>query len=109
MTDAQIILAAIDDLRAEVRALRIELAMRERNSKTPRQVRYERRCARLRQVAEATGLGQTYAAAGRVLAVLAGKQAAPIGCERDVELLRSDAECPKSLRAIWRVIQAADE
>lgn len=95
---------ALEALRAEVRALRVELAMQRRNAKTPRQARYERRCSEIRELAEATGLGRTYAAAGAVLVIIAGKRPPPPACERIVQRLQADAECPLSVRGIWRVI-----
>lgn len=100
------VLAAIESLRAEVRALRVDLAMQRRNEKTPRQARYERRCADIRELARATDLGQTYACAGAVLMLLTGTRPPPPGCERIVQRLQRDPECPLSVRGIWRIVGA---
>lgn len=102
------VLTAIQELRGEVRQLRVELAMALRNQKKPRQVRYERRCALFRDLAGATGLGLTYPSAVAIVAVLAGAKPAPLGMERIVEQLRRDPECPHSPRAIWRALAESD-
>lgn len=104
----KMVLAAIEELRAEVHALRADLAMRTRNSKTARQARYERRCARLREIANATGLGATWANATAVLLILCGRHQVPAGQERNAQLLQQDPECPKSARGIYRIISEAD-
>lgn len=102
------VLTAIADLRAEVRQLRAELQLALRNRKTPRQARYERRSARFRELAEATGLGLTYPAACALVAILGGARPAPPGFERAVDQLRRDPECPHSPRAIWRALADGD-
>jgi hypothetical protein len=99
------ILSALAEVLAEVRALRADLAMHNQNQKTPRKVRMERRHARIRDLAKATGLGSTWSAAVTVLLILCGKSNAPDGQENNIEQLRRDPDCPKTPRSIWRIIE----
>lgn len=107
MTQESAILAAIAALHAEVRALRTELAMR-RQEKSARQIRYERRCARLRELADAVG-PVSWDTAGEVAAILSGASKPPKGLERITQLLLQDDECPQSQGRIWTAIRSDDE
>ena len=99
-----VILAELANLRSEVRALRADFALREINQKKPRQIRLERRRARLRELADATGMGITWGCATEILLMLCGKSPAPPGQESILVHLQKDEECPKSIRGIWRAI-----
>lgn len=96
------ILAAIADLRGEVRQLRAELA-RQRHEKSAREVRLERRRAMLRQLADAIG-PINWSTAKEVRRVLLGETAPPEGLEGIVGKLRRDAETPMSEARIWGAI-----
>lgn len=102
-----VILAALAELQVEVRALRTELAMR-RQEKTARQIRYERRCARLRELADAVG-PVSWDTAGEVAMILSYANKPPKGLERITQLLLQDDECPTSQGRIWAAIRSDDE
>lgn len=101
------IIAAIHELRNEVRALRSELAAQKRHDKTPRQVRLERRHAMLRELAGATGPLAWDTVEGMV-EILCGEREPPKGYESIVRKLQDDPETPTSQRGIWRVISTGN-
>lgn len=102
------ILAKLEEIHSELQAMRIAEAVRLTIGKTPRQMRLERRHARLRELADATGLGRSWAAAHEVLLILAGRHSIPLGMERTVAQLQQDEECARSPRGIYRIIAATD-
>jgi beta-phosphoglucomutase-like phosphatase (HAD superfamily) len=108
LATAASVAALLADLRAEVRALRTEIAQQRIAGKTARQVRLERRHARLRDLANATGMGQTWACATAVLLILCGKRPAPEGYQQTARQLAQDPECPKSIRGLYRVIAGGE-
>jgi hypothetical protein len=105
MTDRELLLA----LRDEIRQLRIAFVMQQRNRATPRQKRTERRHARTRELAEATGLGVTWAAAEQVALILRRQAPAPEGFEPVVQWLINQTEVSRSARGVWNIINRAAE
>lgn len=93
---------------AELRALRTELAPLVRPEKSARQVRLERRNAKIIELAEATGLGCTYAAATRLETILAGVTPAPTGMERLIAELRHGDEPVTTARHLWRILASVE-
>jgi len=98
------VLAAIAELRGEVRQLRTELALQRVREKTPRQLRAERRVARYLDLMEGFDFGPTWAAAELIARVLAGELTPPDGTERAAQQLRNDPEAARSVRGIYRVL-----
>lgn len=103
------ILAALAELKGEVRQLRSEMALARVREKTPRQVRAERRVARYLDLVEAFDLGATWAAAELIARVLDGELAPPAGAERAAQQLMGDPEAARSVRGIYRVLILATD
>ena len=95
-------------MRAELQALRLAIVTQRITDKTPRQVRTEQRHERLRELAEAIGIGSGWPGATEIVLVLFGNRQAPDGFGSLVEKLRRDDECPRSVRGIYRVISQDD-
>lgn len=100
----EMILARLDGIEADLRAMRIAQITERLTGKTPRQARVEARHRMIRDLADATGLGRSWAAASEVLLILCGKKPIPDGLERLVITLQDDEECARSPRAIYRIL-----
>jgi len=98
------ILAALNEIRAEVRALRLDMKAQQHDGKTPRTVQTERKHKRLCDLAKATGLGTGYAAATQVLLIWTGTHVTPPGYEQIIEFLRREYKKPLRIETIWRII-----
>lgn len=96
----------VEILAAEVRALRGEAEQR-RQEKTARQIRYEKRRALLRQLADACG-PISWDTAETVRQILLCELPAPHGQERTVKRLLQDDEIPRSRGRIWGAIKPAE-
>ena len=97
------VLAAIAELRDEVRALREEIAIQAPQDK--RRQATKRRHALIRDLGRATGLGVTQAAATSILLMWVGAHQTPPECEHIVTALRREYETPLCMEQIWRVIK----
>lgn len=98
------ILAAIENIHDELKALRLELALTRVTTKSARRVRYERRRDLLKQLSHGLGIDPPYPCAGEIVLILSGKRAAPPGMENIVSTLQRDEECPASIRRIYEAI-----
>jgi hypothetical protein len=102
------IIAALNELRNEVRALRFDLKAKQHDTKTPRKLRHELRCKRICEMAAATGaatgLGICWECAKQVLMIINGEIDPPKGAEQTALKLRQDTECPKTTKTIWTII-----
>jgi hypothetical protein len=98
------IIAALNELRNEVHALRFDLKAKQHDTKTPRKLRHELRCKRICDLAAATGLGITWPCVVHVLSIINGDTNPPTGQEQTALKLRQDAECPKTAKTIWTII-----
>lgn len=97
------ILAALAELKGEVRQLRSELA-EKRGMVRPREARLRRRHDDIRALARGLGLGPTWAGARAVLDVVDGVQPAPVGLQGIVARLRKDDETPTTTKTYYRIL-----
>lgn len=102
------ILAALAELKGEMRQLRAELAQQRVRDKTSRQVRAERRIGWYRELVEAFGYGPTMSSCKLVALVLKGELAPPAGAERAASELKR-CEAAASPRHIYRLLFEGDD
>ncbi|GMU48656.1 MAG: hypothetical protein AMXMBFR31_08820 [Candidatus Desulfobacillus denitrificans] len=95
------ILAALADLRAEVRQLRDLL---EKRAARPRDIRMQRRHKAIRELGQAAGLGPTWSCARAVLGIIDGTEPVPEGLAALVARLRKDDETPTTTKTIYRIL-----
>jgi hypothetical protein len=93
----------------EMRNLRAVVLAQKVAEKSARQVRTERRDNLIRELARCVGVGAPMATATKVLLIITGNYPSPTGCERAVQLLRQNGECPTSQRQIYRIIKSRVE